>query len=233
MQGVSSLFQIPVAGRFSGSFLAEVVSVNDPDNLSRVQIRLLNFDGVEGQDAPLWARVAVPFAGDNRGSFLLPDVGDEVLINFINGDPRFPIVVGGLWNGNTSAPEQLGGSGDRIDRWTIVGKVGTRIAIVEENASSATIRLSTPGGVSAELTDSSGGKIELIAAGTTITVDSGGVAIDTPSKVKLQASQVEVSSPQVTVNAGMSTFSGLVKCDVLQATTVVATTYTPGAGNIW
>lgn len=233
MEGVSSLFQIPVARRFSGSFLAEVVSVNDPDNLSRVQIRLLNFDGVEGQDAPLWARVAVPFAGGNRGAFLLPDVGDEVLINFINGDPRFPIVVGGLWNGNASAPEQLGGSGDRVDRWTIVGKAGTRIAIVEENASSATISFSTPGGVTGELTDSAGGKIELVAAGTTITVDSGGVSIDTPSKVKVQASQVEVTSPQVTVNAAMSTFSGLVKCDVLQANTVIGTTYTPGAGNVW
>jgi hypothetical protein len=44
---------------------------------------------------------------------------------------------------------------------------------------------------------------------------------------------VQVSAGQVTVNAAMSTFSGMVKCDVMQATTVIATTYTPGAGNVW
>ena len=53
------------------------------------------------------------------------------------------------------------------------------------------------------------------------------------SMTSVQASTVEVNSGQVTVNAGMSSFSGVVKCDTLIATTVVASTYTPGAGNIW
>ena len=217
---------------FGATYIAEVVSVQDPDNLSRVQVRLANFDGVADQDAPLWARVAVPFAGKNRGAFMLPDVGDEVLVSFINRDPRFPVVVGGLWNGDAGAPETLGGAGDRIDRWTIVGKAGTRIAIVEE-LEGAVISFKTPNGVSGELTDKSGGKIEFKGAGTTITVDPSGVSVQTPSKVNVQASQIEVTAGTVTVNAAMSTFSGIVKCDVLQATTVIATTYTPGAGNIW
>ncbi|HEU4386674.1 MAG TPA: phage baseplate assembly protein V [Blastocatellia bacterium] len=227
---VVEILEIP-SGVYNASYLAEVVSVSDPQGLSRVQIRLLNFDGVADQDGPIWARVAVPFAGADRGAFMLPDVGDEVVISFINGDPRLPVVVGGLWNGNAKAPETLGG--DRVDRWTIVGKAGTRIAIIEESASSATIKLTTPGGVSGEFTDSGGGKIEFKAAGTTVTIDTGGVSIQTPSKVKVQASQVEVTSGMVKVDAAMSQFSGIVKCDVLQATTVIGTTYTPGAGNIW
>ena len=229
---VSSLFEVP-AGAFSASYLAEVVAVDDPESLSRVQIRLLNFDGIGEQDGPIWARVAVPFAGDNRGAFLVPDVGDEVLINFINGDSRLPVVVGGLWNGSAAPPETLGGAGDRIDRWTIVGKAGTRIAIVEESAGQETISFTTPGGVSGELTDSGGGKLEINSAGTTIKIDSAGVSVETPSKVKVQASQVEITSGMVKVDAAMSKFSGVVKCDVLQATTVISSTYTPGAGNIW
>jgi uncharacterized protein involved in type VI secretion and phage assembly len=227
-----SLFDIPV-GLAGASYLAEVTSVDDPDNRTRVQVRLLSFDGVGDHDAPIWARVAVPFAGNNRGAFMLPDVGDEVLITFVNSDVRFPIVIGGLWNGNASAPETLGGSGDSVDRWTIVGKAGSRIAIVEENQGEATISFKTPGGVSGELTDKSGGKIEFKAAGTTVTIDTGGVSVQTPSKVKVQASQVEVTAGMVKVDAAMSKFSGIVKCDVLQATTVVSTTYTPGAGNVW
>jgi uncharacterized protein involved in type VI secretion and phage assembly len=215
------------------SFLAQVVSVQDPDNLSRVQVRLLNYDGVSQQDAPIWARVALPFAGSNRGVFMLPDVDDEVLVQFVNGDSRFPVVVGGLWNGNAQAPDSLGG--DRVDRWMIVSKAGSKISIKEPTSGQPTISFETPGGVTGTLTDESGGKIELSLSGgtTTLTMDSSGVSVQTGSKVQVQATQVEVNSGQVTVNAAISKFSGMVQCDIMQATTVIATTYTPGAGNVW
>jgi uncharacterized protein involved in type VI secretion and phage assembly len=214
-------------------YLAEVVSVKDPDNLARVEIRLLSFDGVGAQDAAVWARVAAPFAGSDRGAFFLPDVGDEVFVVFANGDARFPVVVGGLWNGKAKPKEQLGGSGDSVDRWTIVGKKGTRIAIVEESSGQPTISFTTPGNVSGKLTDEGGGKIELQAAGATVTIDSSGVSIQTGSKVQVKASQMDVTAGQVNVNAAISKFSGMVKCDVLQATTVIGSTYTPGVGNVW
>jgi uncharacterized protein involved in type VI secretion and phage assembly len=227
---MQSLFEIPTPGLFNGSYLAEVTSVQDPDRLSRIQVRLLNFDGVSDQDALIWARVVVPFAGANRGAFFIPDVGDEVLVTFLNGDSRYPLVMGGLWNGRASAPETLG---SQVDRWTIVGKAGTRIAIVEQTAAQATISFTTPGGVTGELTDTGGGKIRFEAAGTTITVDPSGVSLQTPAKVSVQASQIDVTAGQVNVNAALSSFSGVVRCDVMQATTVIGTTYTPGAGNIW
>ena len=225
-------FAIP-ARAISASYLAEVVDVKDPDNLARVQVRLLSFDGVDGQDAPLWARVAVPFAGSDRGAFMLPDVGDEVLISFINGDWRFPVVVGGLWNGNARAPETLGGDGSRVDRWSIVGKAGTRILILEERDGEATISFTTPNGVSLKMTDANGGKVEFKVAGNTITFDSQGVSVQTGSKVKTQASQVEIKAGQVKVDSALANFSGIVKGNVVQAPTVIGNTYTPGAGNVW
>lgn len=213
--------------------LAEVVAVDDPHNRGRVQVRLLAYDGVTDQDAAFWARVLVPFAGDNYGAFFIPHVGEEVLVQFANGDPRQAIVVGALWNGAQTRPETLGGDGRSVDRWTLTGRAGTRIAIVEEQSGQAKIELTTPGGVSVKLFEESGGKIELEAAGSTITIDTQGVTVDTAGKVVVNASQTEVTSGQVKVNAALSTFSGIVKCDVLQATTVVGTTYTPGAGNVW
>jgi uncharacterized protein involved in type VI secretion and phage assembly len=214
----------------AAAWLAEVVSVQDREQLGRVQVRLLAADGVEGQDAPVWARVAVPFAGSGRGALLIPDVGDEVLVTFVNGDPRLPVVVGGLWNGAATPPEQFGG--DRVDRWTFTGKQGTRVAIVEEQ-SGALIELKTPGGVSATLKDEGPGKLELVAAGCTVTLEQSGVTVQTGGKVTVQGTSLEVTAGTVTVNAATSTFSGLVKADVVQATTILGTTYTPGAGNVW
>ncbi len=210
--------------------LAKVVSVQDPDNLARVKVKLLTLDG-EG-DAEIWARVAVPFAGPDSGALFIPDVDDEVVIAFLAGDSRFPIVIGSLWNGAQNPPEQF--SGDKVDRWTITGRAGTRIAIVETSASSAKIEFSTPNGVKGTLTDESGGSIKFEdTGGNSITIDSQGIALQASAKVKVTAGQVEISAGMVKVDAGMSKFSGVVKCDVLQATTVIATTYTPGAGNIW
>lgn len=210
--------------------LATVVSVEDPQRLARVKVRLLTVDA-DGA-AEIWARVAVPFAGGGRGALLIPDVGDEVLVTFLAGDTRFPIVLGGLWNGAATPPEAFGGN--RVDRWSLTGKAGTRIAIVEERDGSEKIELSTPQGVKGTLTDEGGGSITFEdTVGSRITIDSQGIALETSLQVKVQASQVAVSAGMVKVDAGMSTFSGVVKCDVLIASTVISSTYTPGAGNIW
>ena len=93
--------------------------------------------------------------------------------------------------------------------------------------------IETPAGVTATLTDEAGGKITLEAAGNTITMDTQGVTVDASAKVKVTAAQVEVSAGMVKVDAGMSKFSGVVKCDTLIATSVVGSTYSPGAGNVW
>lgn len=218
----------------AGAFLAKVVSVQDPASLNRIQVRIYNADGISGQDGAVWARVAVPFAGDNRGCFFIPDVGDEVLVVYLSGDSRFPVVIGGLWNGHDTAPDAFGGSGASVDRWTITGKAGTKIAIIEDSTG-PTIQFTTPGQLTGKMTDSDG-SIEFSDSNqTSIRIDSSGVTINAPTaEVQVTAaSSMSITAPQVSVNAAMSTFSGIVQCQVMQATTVVATTYTPGAGNVW
>lgn len=213
-----------------GAQLARVVSVQDPAALGRVQVTLLGPDS-DGA-AALWARVAVPFAGDNRGAFLIPDVGDEVLVVFVGDDRAAPIVVGALWNGATALPETL--PGDRVDRWTLTGKAGTRIAIVEEASGQEMVEIETPAGAKATLTDASGGSIAIeLPGGTSVTLDTQGVTVTTSATVTVQASRVAISAGQVSVDAGLSSFSGVVRCDTLIATSVVGTSYSPGAGNVW
>lgn len=213
--------------------LAKVTSVSDPENLNRIEIQLLSHSGSPQQNGTLWARVATPFAGANKGAFFLPDVDDEVVVSFINGDNRYPIILGSMWNGSAPAPETLGGSGDSVDRWTITGKEGTRVAIVEESPGNAVISFKTPGGTEGELTDSGGGKIEFKTAGTSIKIDTQGVTVNTPMNVKVQASLVNITASMVTVDAGISKFSGVVQADTVITNSVISASYTPGAGNIW
>jgi uncharacterized protein involved in type VI secretion and phage assembly len=230
MMHARQLFEAPLPGHFHGGYLAEVIDLSDPDNFARVKIRLLSFDGVDGHDGPVWARVASAFAGNNRGAFLIPDVGDEVLVTFVNGDPRYPIVIGGLWNGSDAAPESI--SGGRNLRKVIRSKNGVKLTLEDEDGQEKCI-LETPGMQKVTLKDGPGQITIEDSNGNSIKLESSGVTITGAAKVTVNASQVAVSAGMVQVDAGISKFSGVVQCDTLIATTVVATTYTPGAGNVW
>jgi uncharacterized protein involved in type VI secretion and phage assembly len=222
------LFPAP-AHWLAGAHIAKVTSVQDPDSLGRVQVQLLAPD--PDGDALIWARVAVPFAGDNFGAFLIPDVEAEVLVLFPAGAAGDPVVVGALWNGKTKVPESL--PGNVVDRWTLTGKNGTRIAIVEESSGQEKVEIATPNGATATLTDASGGSIKLEVGAHSFTMDSQGVTIDTSSTCTVSASRVSVSASSVQVDSGFSKFSGVVQCDTLIANSVVSSSYTPGAGNVW
>lgn len=222
------LFPAPVHW-LAGTHIGIVISVMDPLALARVQVQLVAADP-EGE-APIWARVAVPFAGDNYGAFLIPDVGAEVLVVFAAGDAASPIVIGALWNGRTAVPESL--PADAVDRWTLTGKNGTRIAIVEESSGQEMVEIETPSGATATLTDASGGSIELKVGSNTLTMDSSGVAIKTANEFKVEASTISLKATSVAVTTPQATFSMAVDCKTFTAVTVTSATYSPGAGNVW
>jgi hypothetical protein len=71
------------------------------------------------------------------------------------------------------------------------------------------------------------------ANGNIIRLDPTGITITAGAKVVISASQVDINASMVTVNAGIAKFSGVVQADTLIANSVVASSYTPGAGNIW
>ncbi len=215
-------------GLIPGCHLALVTDLNDPDHRNRVKVRLLALDG-EGR-AEIWARVALPFAGDNRGAFFIPDVGDEVLVSFVAGDPRFPIVLGGLWNGSAAPPASISGGQNRLK--VLRSKNGVQITLDDQQGREQFI-VETPGGQKLTLADGPGAVTLEDSAGNSVKLESAGITVTASARVTVNATQVSVSAAAVQVDAAMSSFSGLVRCDVLQATTVIASTYTPGAGNVW
>jgi uncharacterized protein involved in type VI secretion and phage assembly len=224
------VLDIPLPGLFHGGYLAEVVDLDDPSGLSRAKVRLLSFDGADGHDGPVWARVACAFAGSDRGAFLLPDVGDEVFVIFVNGDPRMPVIVGGLWNGNSQPPETI--SGGRNRRKVIRSKNGVTITMDDQDGQEQFI-VETPGGQKVTLKDGPGAILIEDSNGNSAKLETSGVTVTASAKVTINASTVEVSAGMVTVNAGLSKFSGVVQADTVISNSVISASYTPGAGNIW
>jgi uncharacterized protein involved in type VI secretion and phage assembly len=88
--------------RMAGVVIGLVHSLDDPEGLGRVQ---LSFPWMgEGEPQSNWARIAVPMAGAERGMQFMPEVGDEVLVAFEQGELRLPYVLGYLWNGQDLPP---------------------------------------------------------------------------------------------------------------------------------
>ncbi len=93
----------------------------------------------------LWARMMTPHAGQNRGFFFQPEVGDEVVVAFEDGDPERPIILGCVWNGVDTAPSEdfWGGEYAPNDVKRIITKSGNRIQIVDKPGKQS-ISLATP-----------------------------------------------------------------------------------------
>lgn len=212
-----------------GAHLATVVDVADPLASGRVKVAMYATDP-DGEGA-LWARVAVPFAGDNCGAYFIPNLGDEVLVVFVAGAASAPVIVGSLWSAATDVPESV--NGGVIDRWTITGRAGTRIAIVEQSPSRETVEIETPAGIKAVLTDADGGSITLEVGTSQIKMNNEGVTITTGQKVTVKATDMEITSGKIRVNAAYTQFNGIVQANVVVADSVISKSYTPGAGNVW
>jgi Rhs element Vgr protein len=75
----------------------------DPESEFRVQLR---FPLMDNKSEGIWARVALLDAGNERGSFFMPELGDEVIVGFINDDPRDAVILGMLNSSKNPAPIQ-------------------------------------------------------------------------------------------------------------------------------
>jgi uncharacterized protein involved in type VI secretion and phage assembly len=177
-----------------------------------------------------WARLATLSAGDQRGSWFIPEVGDEVLVIFEAGDPGRPYVIGSLWNGKDSPPASMDAAGQNPIK-VLRTRSGLQITL-DDTPGSERLELTTPGGQAVSLQDSSG-KIVISTGGSKIIVKDSQVEIESSGKLVIAASITEINTGMLSVNTGMAKFSGVVQTDTLIANSVVSASYTPGAGNIW
>src|SRR5262245_6722469 len=217
--------------RLYGVYPAQVTDITDPDQQGRIKIRLPWSPDNNGGAYEVWARLATLMAGNNRGTWFIPDVNDETLVAFESGDPRRPYVIGALWNGQDAPPETMDGAGNNFKK-VLRSRNGVRV-VLDDTDGQETLTLETPGGQTVTLKDGPGTLELRDSNGNSIKLESSGITVTAAAKVTVNASTVEISAGMVTVNAGMSKFSGVVQADTVITNAVVSASYTPGAGNIW
>jgi len=201
----------------SGLHIGIVTSNEDPDGEYRVRIRL----PLLGDDDGVWARVASVDAGDDRGFFIRPEIGDEVVIGFLDTDPRHPVILGMLHSSAKAAPLQ--GSDDNHQK-LYKSRSGMRLHFDDEKK---IMTLDTPSGnalilnedeESLTLMDQNGNKIALsadgivlesakaltIKASTELSLESGtALTAEGGTELALKgATQVELSCDAITKIAG-------------------------------
>ncbi|MDH4322540.1 MAG: type VI secretion system tip protein VgrG [Betaproteobacteria bacterium] len=161
----------------NGLQIGTVASNEDPDGEHRVRVRL---PLVDAQADGVWARVASLDAGEDRGFFFRPEIGDEVVVGFLEDDPRRAVVLGMLHSSAKAAPLQA--SDDNHEK-AYKSRAGMRLYFDDDKK---IMLLETPAGNrmtfseearGVKLEDQNGNKIEL-------TPD--GIRIESPKALELK-----------------------------------------------
>jgi uncharacterized protein involved in type VI secretion and phage assembly len=177
------------AGLVAGVATAKVTRNDDPEGLGRVKLNLpWRGDAFETE----WARIASPMAGGDRGLFLLPEVGDEVLVAFDRDDIRYPYVLGALWSRTDQPPEK--NSDGKNDVRLLKSRKGHVVKIDDGQRGLIQIQLSD--GKKIEIDDDG---IRLDDGANKVTLDAKGGSVTIEARTSLS-----IKAPTITVEATAS-----------------------------
>lgn len=179
-----NLRPLPAAGLLpavSGLQIGVVtVLEGDPDGEDRIKVRL---PLVSAEEEGTWARIATLDAGDQRGTFFRPEIGDEVVVGFLGDDPRHPVVLGMCHSSAKPAPEP---AKDDNHRKGYVSREKMQFIFDDEKKA---ISLETPGGNKITLSDEDKGITLEDQNGNKITLNDSGIVIESSKELTIKATK--------------------------------------------
>jgi uncharacterized protein involved in type VI secretion and phage assembly len=182
----TSSFNVP------GLLVGVVTNVDDPDKAGRVKLK---YPAISSDIEGPWARIVTLGAGNKRGLVFQPEVNDEVLVAFEGGDPRQPVVLGGLFSGKNVLPE-WGVKSGQVQSRRITSRLGhiieladgtdpaTQHVLLQLSTTSHKIRLGAD-------------KLEVeVAAGKPVSIKSGSASfeIDASQNVTIKGTKVTIQA---------------------------------------
>ena len=193
---------LPASGLLAavnGLQIAKVTQLqDDPKGEDRILVRM---PLVNNQEQGVWARIATLDAGTERGSFFRPEIDDEVIVGFLNGNPNDPIILGML---NSSAkPAPITASDDNHEKG-FVTRSGMKFIFDDDKKS---VTLETPGGKIIKV-DEDEGIIQLEDENSNILkLDDNGITIESKGDINLSATgdvKIEGTNVEISANANFT-----------------------------
>ncbi len=151
---------------------------DDPDGEDRILIKI---PVVDAEDEGIWCRTALLDAGDNRSTFFRPEIDDEVIVGFINNDPRDAVVLGALHSSAKPAPISA------TDENHIKGIYTRSEMKLEFDDEKSSITIETPGGNKVLIDDDAGTIVLEDLNGNKIEMTSSGIVIESAGSLDLKA----------------------------------------------
>jgi phage protein D/phage baseplate assembly protein gpV len=175
---VDAVAPAATTGRLPGLQIGTVTQLGDPGGQGRVQVRL---PALQGEANTLWARPMQFQASNGFGTFFMPEVGDEVVVAFLQHDPSQPVVLGSLYSSDHRPPVEPDAANDTK---AIVTRCRHRLEFDDNNRR---ITLTTPAGNRLELSDQGNTVALKDMSGNLVELSPGGIRIDTPRDLTLSA----------------------------------------------
>jgi uncharacterized protein involved in type VI secretion and phage assembly len=168
--------------RTNGIVIGVVSSLEDKENLGRVTVRFPYF----GEQESNLARLATLMAGKGFGSYFVPEVGDEVLVAFEQGDPRRPYILGAVWNKPDPPPKTDGNQ--KENNWRFIQSRSGHIILLDDTAGKERIVLIDKDAKRQVVIDSGNNKIQVLC-------DLGDVEIKAPTgSVTIEAKTITLKA---------------------------------------
>ena len=167
----------------------------DPEKEYRVKVIL---PGIDEKAGMVWARLATPDAGLERGYFFRPEPDDEVIVGFFNDDPRQAVILGAMYSSKNKPPADMAKLEDKNIAKGFVTKTGTTISFTDDAKSILLIK--TPEENSITLDDDAQSILIQDQHGNAITMSKDGIEIKSAKDVIIDASgNVEIKGSQVDI----------------------------------
>ncbi len=165
----------------------------DPDGEDRIQVKL---PIISSEDEGIWSRVATLDAGEKRGSFFRPEIDDEVIVGFVNDDPRDAVVLGML---NSSVkPAPISATDDNNEKGFVTRS--EMKFIFDDDKKSITIE--TPGGHKVLISDDETSISIEDSNSNKFVMSSEGISMESNSAIKIKASSdVEIEGANIKLKA--------------------------------
>ncbi|MGH9281528.1 MAG: VgrG-related protein [Acidimicrobiales bacterium] len=190
------------AASLPGVMSALVTDVKDPDNLCRVKLK---FPWLSENYETDWVRTVQPGAGGNRGSVTLPEVNDEVLVAFEQGDLRCPYVLGGVYNG-VDKPKTGDGlidsSTGAVRRRGFISKKGHGLVFVDGDGDEGMALLTGDRKLRFSLNQTTT-TVKITSSGDVVIEAQGGVTIKGTNDLEVSANKLTLKANSgVTIDGG-------------------------------